>query len=81
MVPGVPAEGENTMSTIRTALLSVVLTLVIAVAAFFTAVPMSARASQTATSGCPSVSVSSLSTEQLWNLLNARYVYRVGMPR
>ncbi len=69
------------MSTIRTALLFAVLTLVIAVAAFFTAVPMPARASQTAASGCPIVGVSSLSTQQLWDMLNARYLYRVGMPR
>ncbi len=81
MLPGIPAEGENAMSTIRTALLSAVLTLVIAVTAFFTAVPMPARASQAASSGCPIVSVSSLSIQQLREALNARYLYRVGMPR
>ncbi len=69
------------MSTIRTALLSAVLTLLIAVAAFFTAVPVPARASQTASTGCPIVGISSLSIQQLREALNARYLYRVGMPR
>ena len=69
------------MSTIRTATVSSLITLVLALAVYFAALPHAAWAAEPGTATCPRVSVSSLSTQQLWDLLNARYLYRVGMPR
>ncbi len=78
--PETPAERRTQiMSTIRTTVLSVVLTLVLA-AAVFSAVPLTARAAQPAAS-CPVFGASTLSTQQLREMLDARYLYRVGLPR
>ncbi len=68
------------MSTIRTTLLSVFLTFVVALAVYFAAAPLPVRAAQRGTS-CPAMSAASLSTEELRALLNARYLHRVGLPR
>ncbi len=66
------------MSAIRTAILSVVLMLVLAAAVNFAVAPLSAKAA----ASCPGpVAVSSLSTQQLKAMLNARYEHRVGLPR
>jgi len=69
------------MSTIRTTILSVVLVLFVTVAVYFAAVPLTAKAAQPAAS-CPiaSTSASSLSTQELWKILNGRYERRVGLP-
>ena len=65
------------MSTIRTAILSIVLMLVLAAAVNFVA-PLQAKAA----ASCPGpVAASSLSTQQLRAILNGRYEHRVGMPR
>ena len=69
------------MSTIRTATISVLTIVVLAVAVYFAARPHTVRAAEPGVATCPITSVSSLSTHQLWDLMNARYVYRVGLPR
>jgi hypothetical protein len=69
------------MSTIRTATISSLITIVLALAVYVAALPHTVRAAEPGPATCPIVSVSSLSTQQLWDLLNARYEYRVGMPR
>ena len=81
MLPGAPAKGENAMSTIRTATISSLITVVLALAAYVASLPYTVRAAEPGAATCPVVSVYSLSTQQLWDLLNARYLYRVGMPR
>lgn len=81
MLPGVPAKGENAMSTIRTATISSLVTVVLTLAVYFAALPHAVQAVEPGAATCPRVSVSSLSTQQLRALLNARYEYRVGMPR
>ena len=69
------------MSTIRTTIMSVVLVLVVASAVYFAAVPLPAMAARPAAS-CPltNVNPASLSTEQLWKILNGRYERRIGLP-
>ena len=69
------------MSTIRTTILSVALVLVVTVAVYFAAAPLPVMAAQPAAS-CPvtSASASSLSTQELWKILNGRYERRVGLP-
>lgn len=83
MLPGVPAERENAMSTIRTAIISSLTTVVLVFAVYFTALPHTVRAAEPGAATCPvpTVSVSSLSIQQLWDLLNARYEHRIGLPR
>ncbi len=67
------------MYTLRTTVLSLLLTLALA-AAVFTSVPLTARAAQPAAS-CPVFGASTLTTQQLRAMLDARYLYRVGLPR
>ncbi len=40
-----------------------------------------AMAAQTAPAGCPVAGASMLTTQQLRAMLDARYLYRVGLPR
>jgi hypothetical protein len=69
------------MSTIRTTIMSVVLVLVVASAAYFAAVPLPAMAARPAASCLLSGnSTSSLSTQALWKILNGRYERRVALP-
>jgi hypothetical protein len=69
------------MSTIRTTIMSVVLSLVVAAAIYFTAAPRPVMAAQPGAS-CPVIhpSATSLSTEELWKILNGRYERSVGLP-
>jgi len=69
------------MSAIRTTLLSIVLVIVIGVGAYLAAVPLPAMAASSVPASCPLVGASSFSTQQLWDMLNARYERRVGLPR
>lgn len=69
------------MSTIRTATISSLTTVVLTVAVYFAALPHTVRAAEPGAATCPIISVSSLSTQQLRALLNGRYEHRVGMPR
>jgi len=66
------------MSTIRTAILSASLTLVLAVAAYLAFAPMTARA---ASAGCGPATVQVYTAQQLQIMLNGRYLHRVGLPR
>ncbi len=80
--PVEPAERRTQiMKTIRNTVLTAILTLVIAAGAYLTAVPMPAMAAQTAPAGCPVAGASMLTTQQLRAMLDARYLYRVGLPR
>ncbi len=65
------------MKTIRTAVLSAVITLSLSAAIYFAAAPQIVRAAST----CGTQAVTWLSTEQLKNLVNGRYEHRVGLPR
>ena len=69
------------MSTIRTAAISSLTVVVLALVVYFAALPQAVRAAQPGAATCPIVSVSSLSTQQLWDMLNARYEHRIGLPR
>ena len=66
------------MSTIRTAILSASLTLVLAVAAYLAFAPMTAQA---ASAGCGPATAQVYTTQQLQNMLNGRYLHRVALPR
>lgn len=65
------------MSTIRTTISSVVVTLVLAVAVYFAFAPQAVQAA----ASCPGPSAASISTQDLKAILNGRYVHRVGLPR
>ncbi len=69
------------MSTIRTAAIASLATIVLAIAVYFAAVPPAVQAAEPAAGSCQVMSVGSLSIDQLWELLDARYLYRVGLPR
>jgi hypothetical protein len=69
------------MSTIRTIILSVVLTLVVTAAIYFAAVPLPVMAAKPAAScPVPNISAASLSNQDLWRILNGRYERRVSLP-
>ena len=69
------------MSKIRTATISGLTVFVLALAVYLVALPHSVRAAQSGAVTCPITSVSSFSVQQLKDMLNARYAYRVGLPR
>lgn len=77
------------MATFRTTLLFLVLVLVLVIGVYFTVAPRAVSATQAPqafvkddlyVAACPRVA-SWLSTEDLRDILNARYEHRVGLPR
>ena len=63
-------------------LASTLTTVVLILELYLTALPHTVRAAESGAASCPvpTVSVSSLSIQQLWDLLNARYEHWVGLP-
>jgi hypothetical protein len=69
------------MNTIRTATLTALTVIVLAIAVYFAAPPRIVATAYTGPATCPVVHASWLSTQELKNLLNSRYERRVGLPR
>ncbi len=65
------------MTAIRNTILTVVVTLAFAVAAYLTIAPQTVQAA----SPCGKPAASWLSTEELKALVNGRYAHRVALPR
>ncbi len=65
------------MKTIRTAILSAVITLSLSAAIYIAVVPQTVRAE----SSCGTQGITWLTTEQLKNLVNGRFENRVHLPR
>lgn len=69
------------MLNIRIIILSVVLTFVLVAIGYFTVAPTYAMATKSTSETCTAVSASSLSIQELRDILNGRYERRVGWPR
>ena len=68
------------MSAIRTSAVSSFTVVVLALAVYFAALPNAVRAAKPGAASCSVASYSSLSTQQLRNLLNARSKPLIGKP-
>ena len=69
------------MFTLRIIVLSTLLIFAVAAIGYFAVAPTYAMATESASEACTAVSSTSLSIQELWDILNGRYERRVGLPR